>query len=77
MTIEKATNQAPEEVGEEKDDQEVVDTTKDVFVKDGHEGGTKKEVDEEAIAEEEEEQDQNVPEVQISSVNPPHVDQES
>lgn len=32
FTIEKATEQVPEEVGEEKDEQEVVEITKDVSI---------------------------------------------
>ncbi len=42
-----------EEVGEEKDEQEVVEITKDGSVKYGHEGGIAKEVATKAIIEEE------------------------
>ena len=77
MTTEKTSEQALEEVGEEKDDQDVVETTKDVYVKDGHKGDIEKEAHEVAIVEEELQQDQNVLEIQMLSANPPHVDHAS
>ena len=77
MTTEKTSEQALEEVGEEKYDQDVVETTKDVYVKDGHKGDIEKEAHEVAIVEEELQQDQNVLEIQMLSANPPHVDHAS
>lgn len=56
-----------------KNDQEVVEITEDGFVKDGHQGGTKKEVDTKATIEEKKQEDFNVLEVNMLSASPPYV----
>lgn len=53
LTTERAIEQEPKEVGEDKDGQEVVEITKDGSIKDGHEGGIEKEENIDATAEEE------------------------
>ena len=74
LQIEQAIEQAPMEVGEDKLEQVVVEILKDESIRERHEESIMKEVDIEAIAKEEQQQDQNIPEVHMLSVSLPHVD---
>lgn len=72
LTIEKPCDQVPEEVGDKKYEQ-----GQEVQVKDGHVGGTKTTIAIEVTTNDEQQDDQNVPEIQVPRVIPSHVDQVS
>lgn len=66
--------QTPMEVGEDKVEPKVVEITKDESIRKKHEDGTIKEADMVVKVEEEKNQEQNIPNVHMLSVSPPHVD---
>ena len=61
----KAIKKAPQEVGEEKIEDDVVEASNDESLMEVHKEGTTK-----AIVEEEQKENQNIPEIQMLSVSP-------